>query len=339
MLFIVFGYLAHFSAATVYNVTHEGGFFGFFANCGYVLRNVFACFTVVHFLVTQDELISVLEESHPLRQMLPAPKAKQVWRFSAAVVTFTACSFVILGGSAAYAGFANVQRYFDYYLYKGDVTSPGARIPKRLGYVFVFLDATSYSVMTNSLTLLLGCHVCVAWYLRALAADFAERLTGMKPRTATAAQVKRLRWHLASLGELLRRFERIGSPVVLCWYLNAVGNLVLSAPGILLGLSSASTYDYLYMLTDLVANIASFSILTVALSEPALLVRDSHRHALWLAAWNVPGSEALADGVEWAPLALSGCGCFYVTRGMVFVVFASVSTYIIVIYQFIQNAV
>ncbi|KAH9372387.1 hypothetical protein HPB48_006683 [Haemaphysalis longicornis] len=280
MLFVVFGYLAHFSAATVYNVTHEGGFFGFFANCGYVLRNVFACFTMVHFLVTQDELIAVLEESYPLRQLLPAAKVKQVWRFSAAVVVFTACSFVILGGATAYAGFANVQRYFDYYLYKGDVTSSSALYLKGLD-----------TVMTNSLTLLLGCHVCVAWYLRALAADFAERLTGISPRTATAAQVKRFRWHLASLGELMRRFERIGSPVVLCWYLNAVGNLVLSAPGILLGLSSASTYDYLYMLTDLVANIASFSILTVALSEPALLVRDSHRHALWLAAWNVPGRK------------------------------------------------
>ncbi|KAK8787977.1 hypothetical protein V5799_022250 [Amblyomma americanum] len=151
--------------------------------------------------------------------------------------------------------------------------------------------------------------------------------------------MKGLRWRLLLLTELLRRFDLLGSPVVFCWYLNAVGNLVLSVPGILVGLGSASTSDYLYMLADLLANVAAFVALTLALSEPARLVRDSHRGALWLAASGVPGAQALAEAAQSAPVALSGWGCFHVQRGMVLGVFATVSTYVIVVYQFIQGAV
>ncbi|KAL3229394.1 hypothetical protein MRX96_023581 [Rhipicephalus microplus] len=79
---VVFGYLFHFSAATVYNVTHRGGFFGFFDNCGYVLRNLFASITLVHFLTTQDELLRLLEESRRLRQLLPDSKVTQAKSFN-----------------------------------------------------------------------------------------------------------------------------------------------------------------------------------------------------------------------------------------------------------------
>ncbi|KAH8042567.1 hypothetical protein HPB51_024620 [Rhipicephalus microplus] len=82
MTLVVFGYLLHFSAATVYNVTHSGGFFGFFANCGHVLRNLFASITLVHFLTNQDELLRLLEESRRLRQLLPDPKVRQARSFT-----------------------------------------------------------------------------------------------------------------------------------------------------------------------------------------------------------------------------------------------------------------
>ncbi|KAH7960768.1 hypothetical protein HPB49_023154 [Dermacentor silvarum] len=337
MLFVVFGYLLHFSAATVYNVTHSGGFFGFFANCGYVLRNLFAGITLIHFLTTQNELIRLLEDSRHLRQFLPASKARQVRIFSVVTVLFAALSWLGLWAATAYAGFGDLQRYFDYYLYKGDVTN--GTIPRRLGYAFAFLDATAYSTMTHSLTLLLGFHVCAAVYLRALAADYAAGVASAQPWKTGASQLKGLRWRLLFVSELLRRFDRLGSPVVFCWYLNAVGNLVLSVPGILVGLGSASASDYLYMLTDLLANLAAFVALTLALSEPARIVRDSHRAALWLAASGVPGAQALADAAQSAPVSLSGWDCFHVHRGMVLGVFATVSTYVIVVYQFIQDAV
>ncbi|XP_054929761.1 uncharacterized protein [Dermacentor andersoni] len=337
MLLVVFGYLLHFSAATVYNVTRDGGFFGFFANCGYVLRNVFAGITLVHFLTTQDEMLRLLEDSRHLRQFLAASKARQVCRFCVLAVLFVALSWIGLWAATAYAGFGDLQRYFDYYLYKGDVTN--GTIPRWLGYAFAFLDATFYSIMTHSLTLLLGFHVCAAVHLRALAADYAAGVESVEPTRAAAAKLKGLRWRLLFLLELLRRFDRVGSPVVFCWYLNAVGNLVLSVPGILVGLGSASAFDYLYMLTDLLANLAAFVALTLALSEPARFVRDSHRTALWLAASGVPGAQALAEAAQSAPVSLSGWGCFYVHRGMVLGVFATVSTYVIVVYQFIQDAV
>ncbi|KAH7956876.1 hypothetical protein HPB52_013115 [Rhipicephalus sanguineus] len=336
MMFVVFGYLLHFSAATVYNVTHSGGFFGFFANCGYVLRNLFASLTLVHFMTTQDKLLRLLEDSRHLRQLLPASKAREVKRFCMVAVLFAAISWIGLWAATAYAGFGDLQRYFDYYLYKGDVTN--GTIPRRLGYAFAFLDATAYSIMTHSLTLLLGFHVCAAVYLRALAAHYATGVASVQPRRATASQLKDLRWRLLFLSELLRRFDRLGSPMVFCWYLNAVGNLVLSVPGILLGLGSASASDYLYMLTDLLANLAAFVALTVALSEPARLVRNSHRAALWLSACGVPGAQALTEAVQSAPVSLTGWDCFRVNRGMVLGVFATVSTYVIVVYQFIQDA-
>ncbi|KAH6932651.1 hypothetical protein HPB50_008235 [Hyalomma asiaticum] len=337
MLFVVFGYLLHFSAATVYNVTHSGGFFGFFANCGYVLRNLFASITLVHFLMTQDDLLRLLEDSRHLRQYLPASKARQVKRFCMVVVLFTVVSWIGLWAATAYAGFGDLQLYFDYYLYKGDVTN--GTIPRPLGYGCSFLDATAYSIMTHSLTLLLGFHVCVAVYLRALAAHYATGVANVDPRKATASQLKDLRWRLLFLSELLRRFEQLGSLVVFCWYLNAVGNLVLSVPGILVGLGTSTASDYLYMLTDLLANVAAFVALTVALSEPARLVRNSHRCALWLAAYGVPGAQALSEAAQSARVSLSGWGCFHVNRGMVLGVFATVSTYVIVVYQFVVDAI
>ncbi|KAL1484010.1 hypothetical protein MTO96_032828 [Rhipicephalus appendiculatus] len=315
MMFVVFGYLLHFSAATVYNVTHSGGFFGFFANCGYVLRNLFASITLVHFLTTQDELLRLLEDSRHLRQLLPASKARQL-RHTRGLET---CSVTSTTTST-----------------RGDVTN--GTIPRRLGYAFAFLDATAYSIMTHSLTLLLGFHVCAAVYLRALAAHYTTGVVSVEPRRATASQLRDLRWRLLFLSELLRRFDRLGSPMVFCWYLNAVGNLVLSVPGILLGLGSASASDYLYMLTDLLANLAAFVALTVALSEPARLVRNSHRAALWLSACGVPGAQALTEAAQSAPVSLTGWDCFSVNRGMVLGVFATVSTYVIVVYQFVQDA-
>ncbi|KAH8040553.1 hypothetical protein HPB51_011342 [Rhipicephalus microplus] len=150
--------------------------------------------------------------------------------------------------------------------------------------------------------------------------------------------MKDLRWRLLFLSELLRRFDHLGSPMVFCWYLNAVGNLLLSVPGKLLGLGSASASDYLYMLTDLLTNVAAFVTRTVALSEPARLVRNSHRAALWLSACGVPGAQALTEVVQSASVSPTGWDCFSVNRGMVLGVFATVSTYVIVVYQFIQDA-
>ncbi|KAK8761129.1 hypothetical protein V5799_027603 [Amblyomma americanum] len=111
----------------------------------------------------------------------------QVRHFCVATVAFTVLSFAGLWAATLYAEFGNLQRYFDYYLYKGDVTN--GTIPRSLGYAFSSLDTTAYAIMTNSLTVLLGFHVCVAIYLRALAAEFADGVANAEPGRATAAQV------------------------------------------------------------------------------------------------------------------------------------------------------
>ncbi|CAN7941001.1 unnamed protein product [Ixodes hexagonus] len=345
LLFIVFGYLIHFSAATVYNVTHKGGFFGFFANCGYVLRNVFSALSLVHFLVYQRILLKIVVDGFHIFDHPPRGIDKKIRRATVLAVCFNVVSFLALASATWYAGCEDVQKYFNYYLYKGDVTH--GTIPRQLGYVLSFIDATAYSTMTNTLNCIVSFHACISLYLCCLCDNFRRIMREASQQASVGnGQVKTLRRSVTRLSDILFRFDRVGNPMVFCWYVNIVGNLILSTPGILLGIRNASPYDYAYMLTDLLVMLVILVGLTFVLADPARLFRSCFVHALKISTkvdindGSVNHSaHLLMDSIISSRVATTGCKCFQVTRGMVLAILTMVSTYIIVVYQFIENAV
>ncbi|CAN8018843.1 unnamed protein product [Ixodes persulcatus] len=345
LLFIVFGYLIHFSAATIYNVTHDGGFFGFFANCGYVLRNIFSALCLIHFLVFQRVLLRIAVDGFHIFEDPPRGIERRIRRATVLAVCFDVVSYLAIVNASSYCGYKDVQKYFNYYLYKGDVSN--GTIPKQLGYVLSTLDATAYGTIMSVIYWFISFHACVSLYLGYLCENFAEIVRKVSQQSSVSGgQVKSLRRLTTRLSDILVRFDRVGHPVVFCWYLNIVSTLILSTPGILLGIRKASPYDYGYMLTDLITMLIVFVGVTFALADPARVFRSSFVHALKISTKVDINNEevnhsahVLIVSINSAKVAATGCKCFQVTRGMVLAILSMVSTYIIVIYQLIENAV
>ncbi|EEC01661.1 hypothetical protein IscW_ISCW000388 [Ixodes scapularis] len=344
LLFIVFGYLIHFSAATVYNVTHDGGFFGFFANCGYVLRNIFAALSLVHFLVFQRVLLRIVVDGFRIFEHPPLSIERKVRRATVLAACFVVSTFVALQNTTVWVGFVDVQKYFNYYLYKGDVTQ--GTIPRQLGYLFSFIDATTYAIMESTLNCIITFHACVSLYLGCLCENFVRIIREVSQQTSVSGgQVKALRRLMTRLSDVMVRFDRVGSPVVFCWYANIVGSLILSTPGILLGMRRAAPSDYAYMLTDLLTMLVILVALTFALADPTSLLRSSYVHALKISTKvDIDDEEVnhsahvLMDSIISTKVAVTGCKCFQVTRDMVLSILTMTSTYIIVVYQYIEHA-
>lgn len=345
LVLFVIGYLFHFTSATVYNVTHHGGFFGFFANCGYVIRNCFSLVTLLYFIVFQRVLLRIVLDGSRIFDHVPPEFTRPVRRATVLSVIFNVAGFVGLWNATAYALFGNIQRYFNYYLYKGDVSN--GTIPIQLGYVLGVTDVTVYTIMSITMTFIISFHACLSLYLCGLCATFVSVIRKESDKSVIAASdIKLLRRFFTRLSEVLNRFDRVSNPMVFCWYLNIVVNLVLSTPGILLGIQKGSPFDYCYMLVDLLIMLTVLVCLTFSLADSESLLKSCYIYAI-KAATKVDcfdegvnhSAYLLMDSIKSSNVSLTGCRCFVVKRGLVLGIITMVSSYIIVVYQYIKDAV